>query len=219
MAQTITTAEVYLKRAWGLIEEVEDATEQFRQRALAHDASSQSDQPFLQSMVSTIRGSRNLTQQKASLLNDLQLAEAEIDNAVRVDAACEIEVKGGTFSAKLLRTMTIYLRAQLEMLWGKAETAKTLYYQSLQMIELPDAHYMLGLLYESEFKPADALRHFERCLELDPSGEWSVSALREANAMRNYKKKFRGSLLVLLILCVFPLPFVGGILYFILKRK
>lgn len=219
MAQATTTADVYLKRSWGLIEEVETATEQLRKRALAHDASVQSDQTFLQGMVSTIKGSRNLTQQKTSLLNDLQLAEAEIDNAVKLDAECQIEVKGDVYTAKLLRTMIIYLRAQLEMAWGKAETAKALYYQSIQMIELPDAHYMLGLLYESEFKSADALRHFERCLELDPSGEWSVSALREANAMRNYKKKFRGSWLVFLILCVFPIPLVGGILYLTVKRK
>ena len=76
--------------------------------------------------------------------------------------------------------------------------------------------YGLGILHESDYQPKEALTHFERCLELDPAGEFSVSALREANAMRNYKKKFRGNWLLLVILSCYIIP---GIFYFKAKYK
>src|SRR5882724_7060515 len=105
------------------------------------------------------------------------------------------------------------------MIWGKSDGAKELFSQSVQIMEMPDSHYMLGLLYESEYKPAEALKHFERCLELDADGELSVPALREADAMRNYKKKFRGNwLLFIFLLFVFP-PGLWGAIYFFAKRK
>ena len=67
---THNTAEVNLKRALGFVEEVENATEAFRKRAIAHDAQINSDAPFLQGVLSTIRGSRDLRQQKTALFND-----------------------------------------------------------------------------------------------------------------------------------------------------
>ena len=76
---------------------------------------------------------------------------------------------------------------------------------------------MLGLLYESEYKPIEALRHFERCLELDPDGELSVPALREANAMRHYRKKFRGQWGLFFLMLVFFFP--AAIVYFVVKYK
>jgi tetratricopeptide (TPR) repeat protein len=214
---TQSSADVHLKRAYGFIQEVEKATEDFRQSAVAHSAQVESDEPFLQGMVSTVRGNRQLKQQKTALANDLQLANQEVDRAVSLDADATVETADGTFGARHLRAFITYMSGQLEMIWGRSEEAKRILNNSLQIVEFPDAHYMLGLLHESDYQPAEALKHFERCLELDPSGELSVSALREANAMRNYKKKFRGSWLLFFILLLFYI--VPGVIYFLVKRK
>jgi tetratricopeptide (TPR) repeat protein len=211
------SADVHLKRAYGFIQEVDRATENFRQRAIAHDAQIENDQPFLQGMVTTIKGNQQLKQQKSSLVNDLQLANQEIDRAVSLDREATLDTADGTFSALQLRALITYMNGQLEMIWGRSEDAKRLLNSSLQMFELPDAHYMLGLLHESDYQPAEALKHFERCLELDPAGELSVSALREANAMRNYKKKFRGNWLLLIVLTLFYI--IPGVIYFWVKYK
>jgi tetratricopeptide (TPR) repeat protein len=216
-SMTQPNADVHLKRAYGLIQQVDRATENFRQRAIAHDAQIERDEPFLQGMVTTVKGNQQLKQQKASLVNDLQLANQEIDRAVSIDREATIDTADGTFSALQLRALITYMNGQLEMIWGRSEDAKRLLNNSLQIVELPDAHYMLGLLYESDYQPAEALKHFERCLELDPAGELSVSALREANTMRNYKKKFRGNwvlFIFLLFLYIFP-----GVIYFWKKYK
>lgn len=210
-------ADVHLKRAYGFIKEVENATEDFRQSTIAHNVQVDSDQPFLQGMVATVRGSRQLNQQKASLANDLQLANQQIDQAVGLDNEATINTPDGTFGALQLRALSTCMNGQLEMIWGRSDEAKRLLNNSLQMIEFPDAHYMLGLLHESDYQPAEALKHFERCLELDPSGELSVSALREANAMRTYKKKFRGNwVLLIVLLCLYIVP---GVIYWVKKYK
>jgi len=211
------SADVHLKRAYGFIQEVHRATENFRQRAIAHDAQVESDQPFLQGMVASIKGNQQLKQQKVSLVNDLQLANQEIDRAVSVDREATVDTGDGTFNALQLRAIITYMNGQLEMIWGRSEDAKRLLNNSLQIVEHPDAHYMLGLLHESDYQPAEALKHFERCLELEPAGEFSVSALREVNAMRNYKKKFRGSWPLLVLLTFFYI--VPGVIYFVVKYK
>ena len=214
-----TSPEVHLKRAYGLINEVERATEQFRQRAMSHDSQIESDQPFLGGMVSTIKGSRQLRQLKSSLVNDLNLANGEIDCAVRLDPNTAIDTSDGTYGAIHLRAIICSMNGQLETIWGSSTRAKQLLSDSLQICETPWAHYMMGLLHESEYQPAVALKHFERCLEVDPDGELSVSALREASAMRNYRKRFRGNWLLFLFLLIFPFPLIFGVLYFILKWK
>lgn len=212
-------AEVHLKRAFGFIQEVERATESFRQRAIAYDAQMQSDQPFLEGMLSTLKGNKQMRQQKSVLANDLNLAGQEIDQAANADKEATIATKDGTFGVDQLRAIITYMSGQLEMIWGQSKDAKRLFNESLQIAEFPDAHYMLGLLHESDYQPAEALQHFERCLELDPNGEFSVSSVREANAMRNYKKKFRGNWLLFVLLMIFPFPLVFGLLYYYLKRK
>lgn len=217
MTTTQLKAEVHLKRAVGLLEETHTATQELRQGARLYDSSLQGDQPFLRGMVSAYQGSRNLTKQKASLLRDIELAKQEIANAEKADLEATIEAFGGMLNGTSLRAVATYTTAQLELVWGKTEQAKELFHESLRITEFADAHYMLGLLYEEEFKPQDALNHFERCLELDPDGEFSVSALREANNMRNYRKRFRGSWPLLLILFFFPIPVLGAVLYFFLK--
>src|SRR5262249_20650457 len=116
-----------------------------------------------------------------------------------------------------LRSFIQLMRGQLEMIWGTSRGAIQFLQNSVQIVELPDAHYMLGLIYESEYRPAEALAHFERCLEIDPAGDLSVSALRELNAMKNYKKRFRGSWGTFAILFVFFFPL--AFLYFFAKRK
>jgi len=208
--------EIHLKRAFGFIQEVEKATEEFRRRAIAHDAQVESDEPFLQFMVSTFRGSRQLAQQKAALANDLQLAEQEVNRAAAIDTAAEIDTKYGSLGALQCRAWIEYMRGQIEMIWGSPDAAIQLFQSCVQMVEFAEPHYMLGLVYEAKYMPQQALWHFEKCLQLDPAGELSVSALREADAMKNYKKRFRGSWPVFFcLLFIWP----AAIIYFFVKRK
>jgi tetratricopeptide (TPR) repeat protein len=209
-------ADIYLKRAFGFIQEVENATEEFRNRTIAHGGQIESDAPFLQNMISTIRSSRQLAQQKTALWNDLQLAEQEINRAVAVDSNAEISTRLGSLGALQLRAWVMYSRGQIEMIWGSADTAIQLFMNCIQIIEFAEPHYMLGLIYEAKYMPGPALWHFEKCLQLDPDGELSVPALREANAMRNYKKRFRGSWgTFFMLLLIWP----AAIVYFVVKRK
>lgn len=211
-------ADVHLKRAYMFVEQVEKATESFRQGALAHDAQVQDDnQPFLQGLASSIKGNKRLDQQKATLVNDLNLANQEIDQAIRIDGEVMIETPSGLLGATQLRAVSLCLSGSIEMIWGRSDEAKRLFNSALQVDDSADAHYMLGLLHESDYQPKEALTHFEKCLELDPAGEFSVSALREANAMRNYKKKFRGNWLLLIFL--FFLYIIPGIIYYKVKCK
>ncbi len=209
-APTQVTAEVHLKRAYELINDVEKATEEFRRSSIQHNAQLDADQPFLQMMATGFRGKKQLSQQKSTLQQDLQLANDELGRAAALNADVTIQTKDGVFGIKLLRSMIIYIRGSLEMIWGTSQKAKEQFASSIQILELPDARYMLGLLYEDEYKPKEALKEFERCLELDPAGELSVPALREANAMRNYKKRFRGSwgTFILLFIFFFPAAFI-----------
>lgn len=208
---------VHLKRALGFIQEVEKSTEDFRQRAIAHDRQVESDQPFLQGMVKIFRGSKQLGQQKAALSNDLQLAEHEIDRATALEPTTQIGTEYGILNVVQLRSLVLFMRGQIEMIWGSGDAAIRHFSDSIKMAEFPDAHYMLGVVYEAKYMPAPALWHFERCLHLDPAGEFSVSALREANAMRNYKKRFRGRWATFFILLFLIWP--AAIVYFFAKRK
>lgn len=211
------TAQVHLKRAYGFIREVESATEEFRQGAVAYQAQEDSDQPLLKGMVASFRGGAQLRQQKAALVNDLVLAGNEIESAARIDPDSAIQAREGILGVSHLRSLIQYLRGQLEMIFGTDESAITFFQNSLQILPFPGAYYMLGLIYESKYMPAAALQHFESCLALDADGELSVPALREASAMRNYRKRFRGSwgVFLVLLLLFFPVAFV----YFAIKWK
>lgn len=217
------SAEVHLKRAWGLIDGVSKATEELRQRVQQHEAtldqveSASGVGGFLGGMVAGMRSAGQLRREKSSLVNDLQLASEELDRAAKLQPDAAIEIDKGTLGIPHMRAVILNLKGQVEMIWGTSQKAKDYFNQSLQIVEHSDPHYMLGLLYESDYNPQEALVHFEKCLELDPDGELSVCALREANAMRNYKKRFRGSWGT--FGCLFLLFFPAAILYFILKRK
>jgi len=212
---TPPSADVHLKRAYRLIKEVEGATEEFRQAAISFDSRVERDPGF--GMVSMLKANRQLERHKASLLNDLQLASQEIDRAVGLDQDATIDTGEGKLGALELRALITYFHGLLEMIWGRRKEAKRLLNNCSQMVEFPHAHYMLGLLHEADYESAEALKHFERCLELDPSGELSTSALREANEMRNYRKKFRGSWLLLILLLIYGI--IPGIIYFRMKYK
>ncbi|MGH9498162.1 MAG: hypothetical protein ACRD3L_03390 [Terriglobales bacterium] len=210
-------AEVHLKRAWGLMSEVEKATESLRERAIQHEAQIEQDQPFVAGIVSSFRSAGKLKREKSSLVSDLQLATSEVDKAATLNPDALVRVNSADFSIVGVRGMILYLSGQIEMIWGTSQRAKDIWFHSIQTSEFADPHYMLGVLFESEYNPTEALKHFERCLELDPDGELSVPALREANAMRNYKKRFRGSwgLFFLMLLFFFP----AAIVYFVVKCK
>jgi tetratricopeptide (TPR) repeat protein len=208
--------EIHLRRAWGFITEVENATEKLRERALQHNALVEQDQPFVASLVRISRSSGDLKREKGALVSDLQLATQELDQAASLNPNAVVHVDSANLGIKSLQAMILYLSGQIEMIWGTSRVAKETFYRSVQIADLPEARYMLGLIYESEYNPAQALKEFEKCLELDPDGEFSVPALREANAMRNYKKRFRGSWgLFFLLLLIWPV----AIVYFAVQYK
>jgi hypothetical protein len=129
-------ADVHLKRAFGFIQEVEKATEDLRNRAITHDAQMESDEPFLQGMISTFRGSRQLAQQKAALSSDLQLAEQEVSRAAAIDSNAEISTRLGSVGSLQLRAWIMYMRGQIEMIWGSGDAAKQLFLNCIKMVEI-----------------------------------------------------------------------------------
>lgn len=211
-------ATVHLRRAFDLLSQVEAKTDALQKQAAAHSVTLDQDGSFLAGMAATFASARALSGEKGKLLSDVQLASGEIDRAGSLDPNVTIDSgEGSLVTPTSLRCSALLVRGNIELIYGTAEAAKQLFEQSLQVVETPDAHYMLGLIHEDEYKPTEALVQFEQYLAMEPNGEYSVSALREANAMRNYKKRFRGSWLVLglLLLCFFPaVP-----IYFYLKWK
>ena len=221
-----SAAQIHLKRAGDLIGRLADATEELKQRVLRHEAEMdqrvESDSgsfvaDFAGILVSGAKGKRNLGRDKSSLLSDIQLAHSELDQAAAIDAGVTIPVDGTDVGIPNLRAGLFRINGFVEMIFGTSERAKQLLLQSSALVEDPYTHYLLGSVYESDYQPKEALKHFERCLELDPNGENSVSALRDANAMRNYKKKFRGNWLLLIFLfCCYIVP---GVIYWRKKYK
>jgi tetratricopeptide (TPR) repeat protein len=168
-------------------------------------------------VVSGAKGKRSLGRDKSSVLSDIQLAHSELDQAAAVDPGVTLHVEGVDVGIPNLRAALFRINGVVEMTLGTAERAKQMLVQSSDLVEDSYTHFLLGSLYESEYKPQDALKQFERCLELDPNGENSVEALRAANAMRTYKKKFRGNWLLLVFLfCCYIVP---GVIYWRKKYK
>lgn len=211
-------APIHLKRAYDLGKEVESKTEGLRSRAVSHEASlDDANAPFLQTMWTGVVGKRRLGAEKAELVRDLELATSELEKAISLDPGVTIEVKDGTFNPTSMRAAIWLLHGQIEMVWGTLKMARQYLEYSLQCLELPETIFWLGVVCESQYDVPTALRHFEKYLELDPNGEYSVSALRTANQLRNYRKRFRGdwTLLILSLVLCFPI----AIVYFIVKYK
>ncbi|MFN8093446.1 MAG: hypothetical protein U0599_14730 [Vicinamibacteria bacterium] len=103
------------------------------------------------------------------------------------------------------------------MISGTLAEAQRLFSESLSHVETAMGHYFAGLACEFARNNQDALQHFERCLELEPDGQFAVAALREANDMRNYHKSFRGSWATFAILLLFCFP--AAPVYFALKYE
>jgi len=204
-ATVLTTphaAQIHLKRAWDLIAQLSDSIGELRQRVLRHEAemdrrverdSGSFVADFAGVIAGRVKGERALGRDKSSLISDIQLAHGELDKAAAIDPETTIHVDGADVGVSNLRAALLRINGVVEMTWGKAEQARQLLIRSSALVEDPYTHFLLGSAYESEYQPKEALKHFERCLELDPNGEDSVSALQAANAMKNYKKRFRGN--------------------------
>lgn len=210
-------AEIHLRRAYDILTQVEKKMDDLQRQASAHSASLNEDGPFLAGMVGAWAGARALSGEKARLLSDVELASSEIARGIALDAGVAVDTPHGIVEPKGLRATSLFMRGHIELIYGTSQAAKQLFQQTLQVAEVPDAHYMLGLIWEDEYKPTEALTHFEKYLALEPNGEHSVSALREANAMKNYKKRFRGNWLLLFFLTCFYI--VPGIFYWRAKYK
>jgi tetratricopeptide (TPR) repeat protein len=215
---TSPDAVVHLRRAYDLSKVVEGKTEDLRTRAAAHDANlDKTDQPFLQLMWTGLAGRSKLGSEKAELAQDLQLATSELDKAISLDAEAKIDTADGPFNGTNMRALISLLYGQIEMVWGKLPIARQHLEYSCTLFEIPETDFMLGVVCESQYDVAAALKYYERYLALDPNGEFSVAALRTANQLRNYRKRFRGdwTLLILSFLVCFPI----SIIYFAMKYK
>lgn len=213
-------AEVHLRRAHDLLQEVNKQTESFRERAIACSTAGDDNSTFLGSMAEIARQSSRLKKERASLISDLQLADQQMNLAAQIDRDARLESEDGAVGIPNLKAMYFYLFGTTELIAGYAWSAEANLKKSLEFVDFADAHYMLGILYADQYKPANALPHFEKCLELDPNGHLSVSALREANAMRTYRKRFRGSWLLCAFLFFLPFPpMLWAVVYFLVKRK
>jgi tetratricopeptide (TPR) repeat protein len=210
-------ATVHLNRAWRLMGEVNGQLEQLHHHVLTHNETVQQDGPFVASLVSSFQSSGRLGAQKSSLYSDLQLASSEVDSAAAIDPDATIKADEGVLGIEHLRGVILRLRGSIELIAGSGETARQLYLQSLQFIESPDTYFWLGVIHEDRYDPQWALHYFEKSLELDPDGELSVAALREANRMRNYRKGFRGDWTILILSLLCCLPFAP--IYYYMKYK
>lgn len=207
------TGDIHLTRVNGLLEGVEKSLEEFHAKVKAHEQAlaetSDADVgSFVSGLASAVMNKNRLGRDKSALLADLDLADKELDLAESA------EPMNGDIAR--LRTAARMQRGQIELVSGKLDVARQHFDSANAVAETAYAHYMLGLIDEDAYRPQDALRHFERSLELDPIGEYSVAALREANAMRSYKKRFRGSWTTLLVLLLF---WPAAVIYFFVKRK
>lgn len=196
---TTDIAAVHLQHASDFITGVERETNELRRQVIEHEASV-GDLGFLKGMTEANR----LAAEKSRLIKDLELASQELKAAEKLDPE-------GATAITSMRASILRLNGQIEMVWGTLKQAQELYSLSLQIAEVPMTHFLLGVCYECQYKPKDALLHFEKCLELDPAGEYSVAAIREADAMKNYKKRFRGSWGTL---CILILIWPAAIWYF-----
>lgn len=209
-------ASAYLRRAYGLISEVENQLEEFRQHAITQNQGVEEMQGF-GGFIEALQGGRRLAQQKAKLLSDLTLAWSELERAGAADSDVVVAHPDGDLTLSGLRACALLCQGQLEMISGTPTEAERLFAGSLQHVETPTGHYYAGLACEYAYRQAEALQHFERCLELEPDGEYAVAALREANDMRNYKKRFRGSWGTLGLFALFCFP--AAPVYFALKYR
>lgn len=212
-----TDPSVHLRRAYGLIKSVEDSTEELRQAALRHQASVGDDDPFVASMLTTIKGGRRLAADKAKIMADLQLALGELASAEAGNPDQDIDTPEGTFQVMHLRALAYLQQGLVEALHGTSNQARQYLGQSIQTFETADANYWMAVLYEGDYDAPNALQFYEKCLELDPDGENSVAALRSANEMRNYKRRFRGDWGLFGCFLVFFFP--AAIIYYFVKKK
>lgn len=74
-------AEVHLRRAHDLLQEVNEQTDSFREKAAAYSSAGDNNSSFLGSMADIAKQSSRLKKEKASLLSDLKLAEEQLNLA------------------------------------------------------------------------------------------------------------------------------------------
>lgn len=210
-------AAIHLRRAFGIVKKVGQKTEELRQHVVQYSASLQQDQQFLKGMVSAIAARRQVATKKATLKSDLDLAISELDKAQAAGPDEVIQVNGNDIQSYRLRAWALMLHGLVETFSGSSETARRYFWESIHTFDNADANFWMGVCYEEDFDPQNALLYYERCLTLDPDGEFSIEALRSANRMRNYKKRFRGSWVIFGLLCWFLFPM--AIVYYFSKRR
>lgn len=191
-------AETHLKRALELLRRVESETASLRtQIASEPDAG---DMPLVAGMLSSFQSGRAIRTRREEMLRDVNLAERELA-AVQRDAP-------GDGRPATLRAGVEAARGTVEMITGNVKAARDHFNRSLAEEEGAGTRYWLGMLNEIEYKPAPALESYEKCLAIEPNGEFSMEALRAADRMRDYKKQFRGSWKTLILWFIFFFPVV-----------
>ena len=216
--------QVHLNRVVSFLDEADDSTAQFREKLQAHhDAlgkGSVSFEDFLFDFVEGAARGVSLKKDKAALVSDLDLATRELELGEMQDRDATVTVEGDgkdvTLTIPQLRAAILRQRGFIELLLGSNQQAEQYFLQSVERLESPEPYYMLGAIAEAEYRPVDALNYYEKSIQLEPAGVWSVGALRGAESMKNYKKKFRGSWG---IFCALLLIWPAAVVYFFAKRK
>ncbi len=193
---------VCLKRAFIILRGVEKDLEGWRAHLRTMAQSIEETPGFGEAMIKGIAGRFSARREKGELSTNLDLASRELETASRLDRdSCTVlEVEEGRFNREVLEAMVDVFRGDLEFTSRNIQGAIRYYEESAGKIELPDTFFNLGAAYECEFQPAKALEAFEKCMRLEPDTELAVEALRRIERLRNYRKRFRGSWLVLYIL-------------------
>jgi tetratricopeptide (TPR) repeat protein len=213
-------AKQFLIRALQLLQNIESQIGSFRTQVVRHDAQLNSEHVPVSAIGDVVQSWRNagtIGAQKTELVRDLQIVDNELRQAESADPQVTVEFEGADIGIEPARAYMLLLNGQIEMLWGNSDRAIQLLTESCSHQEMAATHFMLGLAFESQYRPKESLFHYEKCLALEPTGDYAISALREAEAMRSYKRRFRGSWGAFGCLFIFFFPF--AIVYYMVKRK
>lgn len=192
------TAESHLIRAFRLIDEASGRIQEFAQQMTTLQTSDHSDMGFLRGMAATARESAATGAMKSKLDTDLRLAESEITAAEALDAEASVQIQGRIFALSSLRAALFGTRGIIEYINGKKPYARQCLEYAAGLEDTAAIQFWLGLLAKDEKDSQRALQHFERSLALDPNGEMSIPALREADEARKRLQGGGGCALLLI---------------------
>lgn len=183
------------------------------------DRVADSDSSIVGSWSTAIKSRFSIGKEKAKLVNDIDLALKEINNAESLDATAEINTEDGIFSIEQIRGWAYFQKGLVNMFSGSLKQAEKYYKEALTHVELPDTYYYLALVYEDLKRPGPACQMYQQCIDFyndyseadDFDKQILLDARKQLNRLQSKKILggwFVGSWKVLATLSVLVLIFI-----------